>query len=118
MQALAEVSRLDSTEVFTPDPASAGIVQLPDGRCVIKQKLTGKDFFAFQRQVMKNADDPVLGMQQLILKMFKWADGTAVTISDLEDEDGIGFNGCSLLTEHMTALFEKAQPAKKSLPPV
>lgn len=116
MNALAEISRIEDTKKFEADGVSADIIQLPDGRCVIKQKLTGRDFFHFQRQIMES-DDAVEGMQQLILKLFKWADGSAITIADLEDEEGIGFRGCSLLTEHMTELFGKAQVSKKSLKP-
>lgn len=116
MPVLEEVSK---TTVETAPPSPPDIIQLPDGRQLIKQKLSGEDYFDFMRSSLQSKD-PIEGMQALNLKMFRWADGSPLTIAQLlepEESGGIGFSGCSLLSEHTSKLFPTGQTEKRSLLP-
>jgi hypothetical protein len=122
---LAEVQRLDKTEKFTAEPGQDNLVQLHDGRVLVKKRLSGQDFFDFQDAVanvdpksgakMKLSE----GLKSIALKMFVWQDGSPLTIDQLLDnnEDSIGFEGMSILSESIMELFDKGRSEKKSLRP-
>ncbi len=128
-----ELKDVTPAEAFTPEPGKEDFVFLPDGNVLRKKKLSGRDFFEFQRALLPKTPgrsgngiqvDAIDGMKQLMLKMFvfvdpqTYKDDRGVTIDDLEDEEGLGFQGVSILSEHLTSLFQTGRQGRTlSLPP-
>lgn len=118
-------NQLESTEKFTADPGEDNLVQLHDGRVLVKRRLSGQDFFDFQDAVAgldaKSGAKAKIseGLKSIALKMFVWQDGSPLTIDQLLDnnEDSIGFEGMSILSESIMELFDSGRKEKKSLRP-
>lgn len=116
--ALSEAKKLDTptveTEKHQPELGADKIVQLPDGRTLIKGKLNGQDFLNFQDAIASSSTKGTKlseGIKTVALKLFTWADGSKLTVDQLLDdnEDSVGFEGMRVISEHITALFTVGQ---------
>lgn len=92
------------------------LIELPGGKRVKRVPLTGADYFAFQDEVAKNPGNPLAGMPALMMKRYVWESGAALTIDELMDADGIGFEGVARLSEDLTPLFTAGRPARTLSP--
>lgn len=79
------------------------VLVLPRGQVVVAKDLDAATFFKFVAQAAKKGASAAC--QWAVLQMFE-IDGKPITIDDLHDEAGIGFEGAAMLISEVSKQFE------------
>jgi hypothetical protein len=122
MNALAEISRIDNpvqeeteatettveTQVMASDSVPAAhLIDLPNGIQVYRKKIAGREYFQFLKMSKDGAEE---GIKYVMMQMFiNIATGRPLTIEEIEDEEGIGFEGVARLADEVVKVFPSAQ---------
>jgi len=108
-----DVPTVDSLEDAAALVKPTEIISLPNGYQVMRRpKIAGRVYFDFVRESQKSTD---AGFLMMMTACFVRVDnGKPLTISEIEDEDGIGFEGVATLAEEVIELFPAARAKLKS----
>ncbi|MGG6295300.1 hypothetical protein ACQ4M4_12995 [Leptolyngbya sp. AN02str] len=98
---MAKNAVIEAIAVEAAPEALNTVIVLPGGQVAVEQELSGADYWEFLKIASKNAAEAT---RWLMLRAYV-VNGEALTIDQLEDEDGIGFEGAAVLSSEVAKLF-------------
>jgi hypothetical protein len=86
---------------------AAHLIDLPNGIQVYRKKIAGREYFQFLKMSKDGAEE---GIKYVMMQMFvNVKTGRTLTIEEIEDEQGIGFEGVARLADEVIKVFPNAQ---------